>query len=75
MRTKDFCLPSSFITIFGIKSYLSHGTSIDDITGGVNFINILLKTFSYESVFCSFSLDTVWICNFLEQKYRRKSCL
>jgi len=31
---------------------------------GVNFINILLSPFSYESVLHSFSLVTVWLCNF-----------
>jgi hypothetical protein len=41
---------------------------------GDNFINILLSTFSYELVLRSFSLVTVWLCNVLAQKYRRKSC-
>jgi len=40
-----------------------------------NLINILPKTFSYKSIFCSFSLLTVWLCNFLAQEYGCKSCL
>jgi len=31
-------------------------------------------TFLYKSVFCSFSLVTVWHCNFLAKGYRRYSC-
>ncbi len=31
------------------------------VTPGVNFINILFKTFSYKSAFRSFSLITVWL--------------
>ncbi len=41
---------------------------------GVNFINILLSTFLYKSVLRSFSLITVWLCNFLAQEYQEKSC-
>jgi len=32
---------------------------------GVNFINILLKTFSYKTFLCSFSIVTVWLWNIL----------
>jgi len=35
---------------------------------GVNFTNILLATFSYESIFRSFSLVTVWLCNFFDER-------
>jgi len=42
--------------------------------GGVKFINILLVPFSYQSILCSFSLITVWLCNFWAQEYLRKSC-
>jgi len=31
-------------------------------------------TFKYESLLCSFNLITVWRYDFLEQKYRCKSC-
>jgi len=41
---------------------------------GVNFTNILLKTFLDKSGLHSFSLFTVWLCNFLAQEYRCKSC-
>jgi hypothetical protein len=40
----------------------------------VNFINILLEPFLYESVLRLFSLVTGWLCNFLAQKYWHKSC-
>jgi len=40
----------------------------------VNFINILLATFLHKSVWLSFSLITVWLCNFLAKEYGRKSC-
>jgi hypothetical protein len=35
---------------------------------GFNFINILLSTFSYESALRSFSLITVWLCNFFGKR-------
>jgi len=41
---------------------------------GVNFINILHAPFSYKSALHSFSIITVWLCNFLAQEYWRKSC-
>ena len=41
---------------------------------GVNFINILRVPFSHEKFLSSFSLFTVWLCNFLAQEYRCKSC-
>ena len=34
---------------------------------GVNFINILQAAFSNKSVLCSFSLRTVWFCNFWQK--------
>ncbi len=40
----------------------------------VNFINILLKHFSYQSTLLSFSQITNWLCNFLAIEYWRKSC-
>ncbi len=42
---------------------------------GVYFTNILRAAFFYESVLCSFSLHTIWLCNFLASKYLWKSCL
>jgi hypothetical protein len=44
------------------------------LTPTVNFTNILLAAFLYESVFCSFSLLTVWLGNFLVKEYRLKGC-
>jgi len=35
---------------------------------GVNFINIIRKPFLYESALHSFSLFTVWLCNFQAQE-------
>ncbi len=35
---------------------------------GVNFINILLAAFLYESVLHSFSLITIWLCKFFGAK-------
>jgi len=57
---------------FSLKYYIiSRNTSV------VNFINILWapvrKCFSHESAFCSFSLITVWLYNFLMKEYWRKS--
>ncbi len=40
---------------------------------GVNFINILHLPFWYKSVLRSFSLVTVWLCNFFVQEYWYKS--
>jgi hypothetical protein len=37
---------------------------ISNVTAGVNFINMLRETFFYKSLFCSFSLVKVWLCNF-----------
>ncbi len=39
----------------------------------VNFINILLVRLLCESALRNFSLITVWLCNFLVQKYWRKA--
>ncbi len=45
---------------------LFHATpSVNKIHTGVNFINILLETFSYKSALRSFFLIIVWLCNFL----------
>ncbi len=38
---------------------------------GVNFINILHEIFQCKSVFRSFSLTTVWLCNFLAKQFHR----
>jgi len=40
---------------------------------GVNLPNILRAAFSCKRVLRSFSLITVWLCNFLEKEYWRKS--
>jgi len=45
------------------------------VTPGVNFINILLDTFLYKSVFRSFSLIRVWFCNFFGKKIFSKELL
>jgi len=50
------------------------GKEEQQVQEGVNFINILLETFLHESVFSSFSLSKVSLCNFLAQEYQRKSC-
>ncbi len=39
----------------------------------VKFTNIFRAAFLYESVFWSFSLLTVWLCNFCLKEYWRKS--
>jgi len=39
------------------------------LTASVNVINILRWPFLYKSVLHSFSLVTVWLCNYLEQEY------
>ncbi len=44
------------------------------LTPGVNFIKILLVSFSCKSVFGSFSLFTFWHRHFLAKEYRYKSC-
>jgi hypothetical protein len=38
------------------------------------FHQLITQAFFYESAFRSFSLVTVWLCNFLPQEYLRKSC-
>jgi len=38
------------------------------LTKGINFTNILRAAYLYESVSCSFSLLTVWVCNFCQKK-------
>jgi len=38
---------------------------------GVNFINILRVPFSYQSYLRSFSLVTVWLCDFLAKAVRK----
>jgi hypothetical protein len=42
-------------------------------TSGADFINILRESFSYKSALSSFSLVTVWLCNFLAKGYRQKN--
>ena len=42
------------------------------LTTSFNFIKILLKTFSYKSALRSFSLISVWLCNFLAKEYCAK---
>ncbi len=39
---------------------------------GVNFTNILLTTFSYESFLRSFYVLTIWVCNFLARGFGHK---
>jgi hypothetical protein len=39
---------------------------------GVNFINILRSIFLYKSTLRSFSLITIWLCNFLAKGYVQK---
>ncbi len=41
---------------------------------GVIFIKILRAIFLSKSALRCFSLVMFWLCNFLEQKYCRKSC-
>ncbi len=43
------------------------------LTIGVNFINSLCVPFLYESVLLSFSLVTVWLCNFLRKNISAKA--
>ena len=40
----------------------------------VNFINTLHAPFLYKSALQSFSLITVWLCDFLAKEYQRKCC-
>jgi len=40
---------------------------------GVNFISILGAPFLYKSLLRSFSLVRFWLCNFMAQKFCRKS--
>ena len=42
---------------------------------GVNFTNILQAAFSFENVFRSFYVLTVWVCNFFLKRNWRISCL
>jgi len=42
---------------------------------GVNLTKILQAAFLNKMVFQSFSLLTVWLCNFLAKEYGRKSYL
>ncbi len=41
---------------------------------GVNFTNILRAAFSHENFLNSFSVLTIWVCNFLAKGFWRKSC-
>ncbi len=38
----------------------------------IDFINILLEPFLYESALCSFSLVTFWLCDFLQMDISEK---
>jgi len=44
------------------------------LTPVVNFTNILLAAFLCKIVLHNFSLHTVWLCKFLMEDYRSKSC-
>ncbi len=45
------------------------------VTTGVYFTNVLPAAFLYKRVLQTFSLLTVWLCNFLTKEYWRKNCL
>ncbi len=45
----------------------------DKAKQGVNFTNTLRRPFLYKIVMRHFSLNTVWLCNFLEKVNQRKS--
>jgi len=63
------------------QSQQTIGAFVDDIeddvfgSAGINFTNILRAAFLYESALHSFSLITVWLCNFLRKEYCHKMCL
>jgi len=43
---------------------------------GVDFTKLLRVPFSYKNTLCSFSLITVWLCNFFSQRIlAQKLCL
>ncbi len=63
----DFCIQQ---TIFKAN----HSMIASQYNICVNFINILLNTFSYKIILRSFSLVTVWLMDLLVQEYRRKHC-
>ncbi len=45
---------------------------LNNAIAGVNFINILQAPFCYESALCSFSLITVWLCDFKKRILAQK---
>jgi len=46
---------------------------LKSLKAGVNFINILHKTFSYKSILRSYSLISVWLCNFWHKNIDEKA--
>jgi len=70
-------IPLPLETLYS-EIYFSHGSKHKKTTfhyhqSGVNFINILLSPFVFENNLQSFSLITVWLCNFLSKEYCRKT--
>jgi len=61
--------------LFHNPHFLLHYISLFAHCSLLNFINILCVCFSYESALRSFSLITVWLCDFLAKGYRRKKRL
>ncbi len=60
------------LTFFG--SSMFYFIELDFSGGHMSISSTFFLPFLYESVFCSFSLVTVWLCNFLAKDYQRKSC-
>ena len=62
-----------YIELVGSGRMKAAHRSLMKLTPGVNFILILLNTF-VQKYFCSFSLITVWLCDFLAKECWSKSC-
>jgi len=71
-RGESFC-PSSGRKFVVFDEDKKGGGGKDCDSAGVNFINIIQVHFLYKSILHSFSLVTVWLCNFLATEYRCKS--
>jgi len=66
-RKKNSQVVSLFFAVLG-SSRAKAARTVLKLTQGFNFINISQAPFSYKGVLHSFSLVTVWLCNFLAQE-------
>jgi len=62
-----------FFVFLGSVCVKAERKMLMNLTPGINFTTIIRATFFYKCVLCSFSLLTVWHCNFCQKNTSQKS--